>query len=288
MKRKIVICTLLFCAVVPLVAQPTDWRAVLTDWLKAFRNEYVELSSARVKRLNINAKTRTITIYTNFAVSAVPFRPATVEQMKREAAALLAADYPNYKIEIYANGKNIESLAPNAYRATPDRSRLAQTNHQPKAFLSYPSRPYAITNGLQQRNIALWHSHGWFFDQEDGRWRWQRARYFETVEDKLTASYVLPFLLPMLENAGVMCFCRANAIRRRTKSSSITTTTMSILARSTAKLAATTISKTATQVFGNKKCVYAWRKSVRGRLVPTDADECQQRRGFCGVDSRHS
>ena len=202
MKRKIVICALLFCAVVPLLAQPTDWRAVLTDWLKAFRNEYVELSSARVKRLNINAKTRTITIYTNFAVSAVPFRPATVEQMKSEAAALLAADYPNYKIEIYANGKNIESLVPNAYRATPDRSRLAQTNHQPKAFLAYPSRPYAITNGLQQRNIALWHSHGWFFDQEDGRWRWQRARYFETVEDKLTASYVLPFLLPMLENAG--------------------------------------------------------------------------------------
>ena len=32
--------------------------------------------------------------------------------------------------------------------------------------------------------------------------RWQRARIFQTVEDLYTQSYVLPFLVPMLENAG--------------------------------------------------------------------------------------
>ncbi len=202
MRRKIVTCALLLLAGVSLVAQPAGLTATLTDWLKTFRNEYVTLPNARVKKVNADAKTRTVTIYTNFAVSAVPFRPATVEQMKREAAQLLAANYPGWKVAIYANGKNIESLVPNAYRATPDKNRLTPTNHHPKEFIAYPSRPYTITKGLQQRNIALWHSHGWYFDQKEGRWRWQRARYFETVEDKLTASYVLPFLMPMLENAG--------------------------------------------------------------------------------------
>ena len=34
------------------------------------------------------------------------------------------------------------------------------------------------------------------------RWEWQRARMFGTVEDLFTQSFVLPYLTPMLENAG--------------------------------------------------------------------------------------
>ena len=48
----------------------------------------------------------------------------------------------------------------------------------------------------------MWQSHGWYFEQELDRWEWQRARIFQTVEDLYTQSYVLPFLVPMLENAG--------------------------------------------------------------------------------------
>ncbi len=60
--------------------------------------------------------------------------------------------------------------------------------------------------GLFNRNIALWHSHGWYYNNHENRWDWQRARLFGTVEDKYTMSYVLPYLLPMLENAGANVF----------------------------------------------------------------------------------
>lgn len=56
--------------------------------------------------------------------------------------------------------------------------------------------------GLSGRHIALWQSHGRFYDEGTGRWAWQRPPLFRTVEDLYTQSYVLPFLLPMLENAG--------------------------------------------------------------------------------------
>ncbi len=56
--------------------------------------------------------------------------------------------------------------------------------------------------GLSGRHIALWQSHGRFFEEQTGRWRWQRAPLFGTVEDMYTQSYVLPLLIPMLENAG--------------------------------------------------------------------------------------
>lgn len=57
-------------------------------------------------------------------------------------------------------------------------------------------------SGLADKNIALWQSHGRYFDQKEDRWAWQRARLMGTVEDLYPQSYVLPYLIPMLENAG--------------------------------------------------------------------------------------
>ena len=56
--------------------------------------------------------------------------------------------------------------------------------------------------GLSGRHIALWQSHGRYYDEASDRWIWQRAPLFTTVEDMYTQSYVLQFLIPMLENAG--------------------------------------------------------------------------------------
>lgn len=63
-------------------------------------------------------------------------------------------------------------------------------------------RPWSAPEGLDDRCIALWPSHGLYYNAERERWMWQRAPVMTTVEDKLTLSYVLNYLLPMLENAG--------------------------------------------------------------------------------------
>ena len=56
--------------------------------------------------------------------------------------------------------------------------------------------------GLNDRYIVLWQSHGRYYDEEQDAWIWQRAPMHRTVEDMYTQTYVLPFLIPMLENAG--------------------------------------------------------------------------------------
>lgn len=56
--------------------------------------------------------------------------------------------------------------------------------------------------GLSDRYIAVWQSHGYFYDDKQNFWRFQRAPLFRTVEDMFTQSFVLPFLIPMLENSG--------------------------------------------------------------------------------------
>lgn len=56
--------------------------------------------------------------------------------------------------------------------------------------------------GLEGRHIAMWQSHGMYYKIEENKWKWQRPSMFQTTEDLFTQSFVVPFLTPMLENAG--------------------------------------------------------------------------------------
>ena len=68
------------------------------------------------------------------------------------------------------------------------------------------SRPYNIGSGLAGRHLALWQSHGRVYSADKGVWQWQRPSLFCTVEDLFTQSIVVPFLMPMLENAGAVVY----------------------------------------------------------------------------------
>lgn len=68
------------------------------------------------------------------------------------------------------------------------------------------SRPNTISHGLQGRHLSLWASHGRYYDIGKGEWRWQRPFLFCTTEDLYTQTLVVPYLIPMLENAGANVF----------------------------------------------------------------------------------
>ena len=68
------------------------------------------------------------------------------------------------------------------------------------------SRPNEISHGLQDRHVSIWASHGRYYDQEKGFWKWQRPFLFGTTEDLFTQTIVVPYLIPMLENAGAVVF----------------------------------------------------------------------------------
>lgn len=59
-----------------------------------------------------------------------------------------------------------------------------------------------FAKGLSGRNIAVWNSHGRYYNIEKDEWLWQRAHLMQTIEDLYTSSYVIDLLTPMLENAG--------------------------------------------------------------------------------------
>ena len=113
--------------------------------------------------------------------------------------------YHRYKVgEIYSRGVSINNLV------TPKVSSDGRPAHSRRRRQHYHDAPAIVTSldsqdfsrGLEGRHIALWQSHGRYYSHNLDRWTWQRPSLFQTCEDMFTQSFVLPYLVPMLENAG--------------------------------------------------------------------------------------
>ncbi len=75
-----------------------------------------------------------------------------------------------------------------------------------KAWVRNASLPYSAERGLKDSHVALWASHGRYYEKNRGRWQWQRPALFCTTEDLFTQTIVVPYLIPMLEDAGAVVF----------------------------------------------------------------------------------
>ena len=185
-------------------AQSADvLRCNIARWVETIKPEYQQVGELRLERTRILPKRRCVEIYLNGAASYLLYREDFVNRLYAEAKSLVHSVYPKYEVVIFADKKELSFYIPNFFRQSEslwDKRRFANRDLIP--LTKNTSKPYEISNGLVGRNIALWSSHGLYYNQQQDRWMWQRARLFSTLEDKLTRHYVLNFLLPMLENAG--------------------------------------------------------------------------------------
>ena len=139
-------------------------------------------------------------IYASKELEYYPMREADVADLHSVVRRALPEPYRNYLLRIYANGRRIEELIPQYFDAASTGDTFAYAPQSPlvrrTTSLSQPSK------ALLGRHIAMWQSHGRHYDSRYDVWRWQRPCLWQTVEDLYTQSYVVPFLLPMLERAG--------------------------------------------------------------------------------------
>ncbi|MGN0211132.1 MAG: hypothetical protein ACI391_08490, partial [Muribaculaceae bacterium] len=152
------------------------------------------LGNVVVNKVTISNSAKTITVDCSEAVAYIPFTSETLEACKADIRAALGSRYANYKVVLKADEDNLDELTLFAPKKV-----SAPTETTP--FITAVGAP-AAPQGLDNRIITMWQSHGWYFEPKLNRWEWQRARIFQTVEDLYTQGYVMPFLMPMLENAG--------------------------------------------------------------------------------------
>ena len=179
---------------------PTDVRQEIGKFLDTTARK--EVSVGRISIDSVAVEGNTLQLFANMNCAYIPFREDNVAEIYQGVSALLPAEFTKYKLQIRTNKRSIEELVPQVLRSKKDKKTKTFNPVASKPLVTDISAPYTPTNGLQNRHIALWQSHGWYYEPKLDRWEWQRARIFQTVEDLYTQSYVLPFLVPMLENAG--------------------------------------------------------------------------------------
>ena len=209
MKKGIVLALCLLMGTTFLFAQDIERNVKerLTDYFSKY-TATAKISTPKLNNFEIDYDRKTIAIYASESFAYQPFLPETVELIYNQITELLPGPVHYYKLSIYADGKLIEELVPNIYRnKKKDKDRMSlNVDYKGAPWVKNTSRPNEISRGLQDRHIALWQSHGKYFINDKNEWGWQRPRLFCTTEDMFTQSFILPYVIPMLENAGAVVY----------------------------------------------------------------------------------
>lgn len=166
--------------------------------------------SAKIESIKADKKNKIVKIDLSKEFSYVPIRNETVKMLYEQFREELGSNYSTYKLQINALNYPIEALVPNYYRnsfAEYDQKKMPLIKSpRPEPIVRNISSKNNPANGLSGKNILLWHSHGWYYNNKLERWEWQRPRLFQSVEDLIPMSFTLPYIIPMLENAGANVF----------------------------------------------------------------------------------
>ncbi|MBI9062867.1 MAG: hypothetical protein JEZ14_12855 [Marinilabiliaceae bacterium] len=177
----------------------------LKNWNNVFQ-QWNHLGDIKIDSISVINQTKMIELYFSKPLSYMPVRTVSAENLKTSLHAALKRKFKDYEIKIFTDNYEYDQLIPNYYRNQNDvvHDRIITIKSKP-TFIKNSSDP-TPSNGLMNNYIALWHSHGWYYESKLDRWEWQRARLFGTVEDISPMTYVLPYIVPMLENAGATVF----------------------------------------------------------------------------------
>ncbi len=210
MYKKIISAFLLTLLYTGLQAQELDKNIKdrLVDFFKNYSNSTVNIGKCKLDSFTVNHSTRELNIYVDKRFAFQPFREENVQGIYRSIKQILPGPANYYATTIYTNGRTIDELIPNFYRSKkldPHRTTEA-VDDKSNPWVTNVSTPYDASRGLQNKHISLWQSHGRYYSNKLDKWLWQRPNLFCTTEDLFTQSFVTPFLIPMLENAGAIVY----------------------------------------------------------------------------------
>ena len=186
----------------------TKVKSQLESYFKEYKPQGAQFSRiAHLSDLQISHETETLKIIANDAFAEQSFTSEIVERIYQDIRRELPTPYNNYDLAISTHNYELHELIPNRLRKHKDKSRMWQDiDYHGEPWVKNLSFPTKITEGLQGRHLSLWASHGRYFDTKTNQWKWQRPKLFGTTEDLFTPTIVIPYLIPMLENAGAIVF----------------------------------------------------------------------------------
>ena len=205
MKKTFALIIIIFTLSLDAIAQSSivkDFKDVC-DSLNVMMKERTSVNGW-LELKTIMKRSGTLDFYFTESLGDYPFRTGDAKWFRSQLKNLFPEKYSRYSLgNVYSRNVAIDRLevAELGFSGSPAGSRHKTSDPKGKtSFVTRLGQKYG--KGLEGRTIALWQSHGLYYAENRGEWIWQRPCLFQTVEDMYTQSYVLPYLVPMLENAG--------------------------------------------------------------------------------------
>ena len=178
--KYIILCILFSILCTPIYASVTMQE--LGDSLTVYTG-YSPLWASPVRVKNLRVNRNTVTVRTNAVFKDVRWTPERIKDIKRKVSRWVLG-HEKGKVTIIAGKTNIETLVTDCAKGI---------------------MPAGKQKDLTEHNIALYPSHGLYFNRDRNEWIWQRATLWTTVEDLYSQEYVR-LIRQMLENAGATVY----------------------------------------------------------------------------------
>ena len=210
--NKIIVTVFTLCLSTSIMALPPNDKLAIQREISNYFLRYDNNNNSLPEQIRIlnfdiddNAKTIKLEISNSFAAQELTLK--SVKKIYKKISKIFPSQYDHYKMIIISCGMPIEQLATDATITDNENNKFwGEIDYHDEPWVTDASRPYNITHGLYDRHISLWASHGRYYDNDKNVWKWQRPNLFGTTEDLFTQTIVVPYLIPMLQNAGACVF----------------------------------------------------------------------------------
>lgn len=203
--RRLLLSLSLFLSLTGAQTQTVGAFKAATDSLTILLGERTSVTYNKLVLKKIIKRGDILDFHYSNSLGDYPWSEDDVQWFREELQRQFPSSYKSFNLgKIYSNKTKIEDLATPALtydgKSTPFIYRYSDRDLSERFVHRIGCQEFS--KGMSGRNIALWQSHGLQYDANEEKWSWQRAPLHRTVEDMYTLSYVVPFLIPMLENAG--------------------------------------------------------------------------------------
>jgi len=141
----------------------------ISNWENSF-SDYSKYGNTKIDSFSINDTSKNIKIFFNQGLSNAPIREETIENAKNSFKKHIGHKFKKFNLQFQIKNDDIIVFVPNFFRKNYqiDSSRFPQVQRSRKSIVN---RSYKLppVSGLLNYNLAIWHSHGRYYDAKQDR-----------------------------------------------------------------------------------------------------------------------
>ena len=177
------------------IAHSDDLTLTVNSGLLNWIPENMNPGGLRVNWVKPDNVTRSAKIYLNENFTYLPVTKELIKELSDQTKIVLPDSISDYDLSLVVGDKPLSYFITKIDKL-PASARVNPPFVVEAAPLAHPKE------GMSGDIVAMWASHGRYFKPGNDAWLWQRPQLFQVSEDTHTMSFIYPYVVPMIENAG--------------------------------------------------------------------------------------